>query len=173
MLPGFLLIAILGAAIYTDLTSHRIPNALIILALSIALIFSTAAGGLASLATSIGGLAVGLALFLPMYSFGAMGAGDVKLLGVAGTFLGPYGAFVAGIAAFVAGACIVLAWIIWHVARRTVLPFSVRQNDGEEEMAPVDGVVRKRGGIPYAPAIAAGAAFALWQQGMFNLLGLG
>jgi prepilin peptidase CpaA len=173
MIPGFLLIAILVAAIYTDLTSHRIPNVLIAPALSVALIFSAAAGGLPSLTASIGGLGVGLALFLPMYSFGAMGAGDVKLLGVAGAFLGPYGAFVAGVAAFLAGACFVLIWMIWHVIRRGVLLPSAPKNDDEAEVTPVDSVVNRRGGIPYAPAIAAGAAFAIWQQGIFAALGLG
>ena len=126
LVPGFLLIAILGIAILTDLSTHRIPNQLIVLGLSIALICSAAIGGLSGLTASLAGLGVGLALFLPMYACGVMGAGDVKLLGVAGAFLGPHGALVA-----------------------------------------------KRGGIPYAPAIAAGAVFAIWQQGFSIPLGLG
>ena len=168
MFPGFLLIAILGTAIYTDLRSHRIPNVLIVPALSIALIFSAATGGLQSLTTSLGGLAVGLALFLPMYSLGAMGAGDVKLLGVAGAFLGPFGALVAGVVAFVAGACFALIWMSWNVARRTVLLPSVAQNESDMEATTANGVLLKRGGIPYAPAIAAGTIFALWQHGIFT-----
>src|SRR5210317_773277 len=91
LVPGFLLIAILGIAILTDLSTHRIPNQLIVLGLSIALICSAAIGGLSGLTASLAGLGVGLALFLPMYACGVMGAGDVKLLGVAGAFLGPHG----------------------------------------------------------------------------------
>ena len=175
MLPGLLLLAVLGGAIITDLRSRRIPNALIGPALSVALIYSVVTGGVPSLIGSIGGLAVGLALFLPMYSFGAMGAGDVKLLGVTGAFLGPQGAIVAGLAAFVAGACFAMLWIIWHAARQTVLLSGVQHNDVQEEpgAVPAEGIVKKRGGIPYAPAIAAGAVFAIWQQGLFTPLGMG
>ena len=38
---------------------------------------------------------------------------------------------------------------------------------------PEGGIVKKRGGIPYAPAIAAGALAAIWQQEIFTLLGMG
>ncbi|HEY5642505.1 MAG TPA: prepilin peptidase [Woeseiaceae bacterium] len=167
--------AILGIAILTDLTSRRIPNLLIVPALSIALIFSVAAGGLPGFTASIGGLGVGLALFLPMYACGVMGAGDVKLLGVAGAFLGPQGALVAGITAFVAGGCFALLWIAWSFARQSnfdssAVPAEESPASGD---APPRGILQRRAGIPYAPAIAAGAAFAIWQYGYQIPLGLG
>jgi len=44
--------------------------------------------GFMGLFLSMMGTAVGMALFMIAYSFGGMGAGDVKLMGVVGSFLG-------------------------------------------------------------------------------------
>ncbi len=61
------------------------------------LLYSALPGGLTPL-ESLGGLALGLALLLPLYAIGGMGAGDVKLLAGMGAWVGPavtLGAFVA------------------------------------------------------------------------------
>ena len=56
-------------------------------------------------------------MLMPLYIMGAMGAGDVKLLGVAGAFVGPFGALIAGLATYIVGAIYGVLWILWHRLR--------------------------------------------------------
>jgi prepilin peptidase CpaA len=51
----------------------------------------------------LGGLAIGFAVTLPLYMLRAMGAGDVKLMAMAGAFLGIYDALYAVLATFIVG----------------------------------------------------------------------
>ena len=95
-LPTYFLIATVLVAAVTDVFTHRIPNNLLAPALVLALLTGIATGGVMGLMSSLAGLVVGFAMLLPIYSMGAMAAGDVKLLAVAGAFLGPEGALVAG-----------------------------------------------------------------------------
>lgn len=166
------LITVLFVATATDVISHRIPNILLMPALAIALILGTTSGGIAGLLSSIAGLAVGLALLLPLYAAGGMGAGDVKLLGVAGAFLGPEGTLIAGVATFIVGAAFGLIWMFWKLA------WTALQNQ-VSEMTSAPGTlnnlktanVGKSSTFAYAPAISAGAAIALWEQGWLVALG--
>lgn len=81
------ILAALAAAI--DLRSQRIPNFLTFGGAAVALLYFGLTGGLAGLGQSSGGWITGIALFLPMFLLGGMGAGDVKLLGAIGAWLGP------------------------------------------------------------------------------------
>ena len=72
----------------TDLRTSRIPNLLTFSAAAAGLAWH-AFGGWAPLASALGGLALGLLLFLPIYLLRGMGAGDVKLLAALGAWLGP------------------------------------------------------------------------------------
>lgn len=72
-----------------DLRARRVPNLLTLGAAIVAIAFHTTIGGLSGLAISLGGWAVGVALLLPLFLLGGMGAGDVKLLGALGAWLGP------------------------------------------------------------------------------------
>ena len=113
----FVLFVVLVVAVATDLTNHRIPNLLLWPALSLALMLHIMSGGIAGLTTAAGGLTLGLAMLLPVYALGGMGAGDVKLLGVVGSFLGPWGAVVAGMATMMAGAILGITVIVWQCVR--------------------------------------------------------
>ena len=76
------------AATIVDIRSRRIPNALTA-AMAVAGVGLAAAGWSdVSLAASIGGLVVALALMLPGHALGATGAGDVKLMAAAGSLVG-------------------------------------------------------------------------------------
>jgi prepilin peptidase CpaA len=152
----------------TDVASHRIPNALLAPALAVALLLGTMAAGITGLVAVVAGLCVGLLMLLPLYIAGGTSAGDVKLLGVAGAYLGPSGALFAGLFTFIAGAVLGVLWIV--VGRHVVpaiqqflaqadLPLSTSgiQEDTRQEASP--------NSFAYAPAILAGAATAAWYQG--------
>ena len=168
LLPTFLLGATLLVATMTDIVSHRIPNILLAPSLSMALMFSVATQGPEGVLAALIGLAIGLAMLLPLYAMGAMGAGDVKLLGVAGAFLGPVGALVAGLFTFIAGAIFGLLWIAWRMYGPDIVSSvsafmetqNLKFNVGEKLL-----ITRKENSFAYAPAIAVGTAITIWQQG--------
>ena len=181
------LIVTLVAATLSDVVSHRIPNALLAPALLAALVLSFVISGAQGVLMSIGGLGVGLALLLPLYAMGAIGAGDVKLLGVAGAYLGPVGAVIAGLLTLVAGALIGILFIGW----RTVRSHTAGSTPGNKLRIPVLStsllrlsvwissfsmtrdvlgsvesreISRKNSTFAYAPAILIGTVAALWAQ---------
>ena len=86
------LVGLLATAAWHDVSARRIPNALtvpgIVLGLAIRIAFSIKASSMSPLASGLGGLAIAFAATSPLFALRAMGGGDVKLLMVAGVFLG-------------------------------------------------------------------------------------
>ena len=165
---AIVLFVVLAAAVATDLMSRQIPNLLLLPALVLALLLNVMNGSIDGLIGATGGLVLGLAMLLPLYLIGGMAAGDVKLLGVVGSFLGPWGAVVAGMATMMAGAVIGIAVIIWQR-----LPSALESRAAQILSSPETGInttlasrsSRRQNGvtyIPYAPAIAVGTVAALW-----------
>ncbi len=74
---------------WSDLRSRRIPNWLTVPALFVGLAVNIVLSGLAGLKTSLLGAALGLVLLLPFVLLRALGAGDWKLAGALGAFVGP------------------------------------------------------------------------------------
>lgn len=106
------LFVVLLIAVLTDLSQRRIPNLLTIPAIIFGLMVHTYYDGLVGLLFGAGGLALGLGFLLVFYLRGMMGAGDVKLMGAVGSFLGPMGVFQAFLFTALAGglyAVVVLA----------------------------------------------------------------
>jgi prepilin peptidase CpaA len=91
-----------------DLQSRRIPNALTFGAAAAGLIFAAATGGVSGVGASLAGWLLAMALWLPIYALGGMGAGDVKLMAAVGVWLGPAGALHAALYAAIAGAVLAL-----------------------------------------------------------------
>jgi prepilin peptidase CpaA len=87
LLSTVLLIGLLGVAVVSDLLSHRIPNMLVLVGLVLGLLGQMYSGGVSGLGGSLLGILICFALFLPMYAFGGMAAGDVKLMAMVGSFL--------------------------------------------------------------------------------------
>jgi prepilin peptidase CpaA len=101
VLSDITLVVLLGAAASVDIREHRIPNIVVFSGVAIALLLAHLPGG--SVSHLVGGIAVGMAMTLPMYWLRTMGAGDVKLMGMVGAFLGAGDMFAAGLVVFVVG----------------------------------------------------------------------
>jgi len=84
-----LALAFVGVAGWTDWRSRRIPNWLTVPALFVGLGFNAAVGGWAGAGSALLGTLLMLALLLPLVFLRALGAGDWKLMGALGAFLGP------------------------------------------------------------------------------------
>lgn len=88
----FLSVILIIAAI-SDLRSHKIPNWLTFPTMGVGIAYHTYMKGYQGFFFSIKGVFIGFALLLLFYIVGGTGAGDVKLLGAVGGFLGPLGVF--------------------------------------------------------------------------------
>ena len=82
------LIPLAASVIYNDVRFRRIPNVLVLTALIAGLSINSFFGGLHGLANSGLGFAIAFIPMLLLHIFGAMGAGDVKLMGAVGSILG-------------------------------------------------------------------------------------
>lgn len=87
-----LIIILIVTAAY-DLYFHRIPNYLTYTSMLLGIILNTTQTGVDGFLFSSFGLATGLGALFIFYLTGGMGAGDVKLLGAVGSFLGAKGVF--------------------------------------------------------------------------------
>ncbi len=102
MVP-ILLVAMLGLALWRDLSAHRIDNWLTFSGAVLATMLHLFLSGSSGVLYALGGLAVGFLLLLPLYAYGGMAAGDVKLMAAAGAFLGPTDAALSVAASLLAG----------------------------------------------------------------------
>lgn len=133
ILVALSLLVVLAAG--RDLAERTIPNYLVAAALALAFglqLWFSPAGWLIFAA----GALTGFLLFLPLYLLRGMGGGDVKLMIAIGAFAGPVLAFQIAVGACVAGGGLSLGYL---TAPRT----------------------SAKSPMPYAPAIAMGAAAVL------------
>jgi prepilin peptidase CpaA len=174
-LKGLLVLIVLALlllfAACEDIRSRRIPNKLVLIGILSGFGFNgLLISGLGWLAAAQG-FALGMAILLPMYLLGAMGAGDVKLMGMVGAFLGPADLTAAVIATFIAGGLMALAVALWSKQLMSMLRniklmlFSslLRMNAGQlPVMNDLPVSVAK---LPYAVAIMVGTLSYLgWQH---------
>jgi prepilin peptidase CpaA len=115
--PQFVaLVAVLLIATAWDFATARVPNWLTLPAAIGALAWHAAAGGWAGMLASAAGWLVGIALLLVPWLLGGTGAGDAKLMGAVGAFLGPKGCFVAFLGTALVGGVAAVALLAWHGA---------------------------------------------------------
>lgn len=171
-LPLLVLCVLLALAVWNDLRTRRIPNALVFGGALLGLLFNSFLpagaglfiepfGGIGFLA-ALGGLAVGLALLLPMYALRALGAGDVKLMAMVGAFVGAWN--VAGITllTLLAGGVLALGVALYNGRLKVMVGNTVQMikysllRSMAGELAKVEAPAAASGRLPYAVAIAAG-----------------
>lgn len=160
-----LLVALVAAAVATDLSSRRIPNVLTLTGLAAGLALRVPAGWEA-VGAGAAGATVALAVALPLVLAGGLGGGDAKLLAAVGAFVGLEGLPVVLLVTAVAGGT--MATIV-----------AVRAGAVGETLAHAGALVRRvlpgnpdvsvrtlstpgALAIPYGVAIAAGALAGWW-----------
>jgi len=110
--PAVAVLLVGAIACVFDLRTRRIPNALTFGGALIALGFHLWVGGFSALGASLAGLAVGLAIFFPIFALGGIGAGDVKLLACMGAWLGPMAALWTAMYGAMAGGAMALVVVL-------------------------------------------------------------
>jgi prepilin peptidase CpaA len=168
-----LLVSLLLFCSATDLSTRRVPNAVLLPALMTALFLNSVDGGLAGLADSVAGLAIGLLMLMPLRVLGRMGAGDIKLLGVVGSILGAWGAIVAGLATMMAGGILALLYLVWLFIKPGVVSRVSRivLRVTGKAAGPNDGMswsTVRAAEIPYALAVAVGTFATLIYLGLLT-----
>ena len=165
------LIALLAVAAVVDARSNRIPNWLTAGGMAYALAVGAVQGASAwrGLGLAAAGLGVGLSVLLPLYILRVLGAGDVKLMGMVGAFLGPGHAALAALYAMAASGIVALAWVAWSGAGRQLfenLRFlaSMLLTPGAAVGAPGGWRLQASGRLPCALAIFAGTLVFLAQH---------
>jgi prepilin peptidase CpaA len=149
------------AATAVDIRQRRVPNVLTMGLASVGLLLAMAGLGSVTLGGALGGLALGLALLLPAHVFGALGAGDVKLLAAFGALLGPADVFDAFLRAAILGGVMALAVAVWRGRlRETLYGTAMLVTTRNRTMAAVIEHPAANNRFPYAPAIALGATLA-------------
>jgi len=164
-----------------DVRSHRIPNLLVLVGVVLGVALngllpggsgfnSLTPGGLGWLA-ALKGLALGLAVLLPIYLLRAMGAGDVKLMGMVGAFLGAGDLVGALIATLIAGGVIALVAALWSrqlmnlLLNIKVMLFGglLKMSTGQPPL--MNDMPLSVGQLPYAVAITTGTlGYLVWQR---------
>jgi prepilin peptidase CpaA len=161
---GVLMLLLVIAAL-VDIRTGRIPNWLVfggaLYALAYNAFFPLYPRDIGIL-FALGGLAVGLVAFLPLYLFRVMGAGDVKLMAMVGAFIGASACIQAVLASLLAGGLLAVAFALCSgrlhrmvhnvvmMFRGTVLTFAT----GVGGLTVQGGT--SAGKMPYGVAIAAG-----------------
>ncbi|WP_010321909.1 A24 family peptidase [Marinobacterium stanieri] len=159
-----LLLLVLLVAVLTDWRRHRIPNWLTFGALATGLLLHYFFLPSPEWLDGLKGAGVGLAVLIPFYLTGGMGAGDVKLMAAVGSFIGPTAALTASCFALVVGGCIAFFMVLRSgelasIYRRYMVMISARTVVPAE----VGSVARRR--FPFSFSIAVGT---LVQQGLFD-----
>ncbi len=108
------LLIILLLAVLMDFCCDRIPNSLIVTGMALAFWAQGSSCGMQGIMQAILGMAAPIILLFVLFRIGTLGAGDVKLLAVAGAFLGLQDSMLCIIVSFVIGAVLSLAKMCLH-----------------------------------------------------------
>jgi prepilin peptidase CpaA len=160
---------VVAVATFTDLRSRRIPNWLVLPFLAAGLTVSGWLEGWHGIEQSLMGLGLGILLFGVLFWMGGMGAGDVKLAGAIGAWIGPMQLFFALVVTGIVGGIMAVGWAIAGGFFSDLLKgsgnliFGRKKGDTEpgQELTLSNPKTRK---IPYAPAIALGTLISFFAR---------
>ncbi len=147
-------------ALATDLKMRKIPNVLTVPSLVLAFAFQIGFGGLAGFKSALAGFGLGFGTLFVLWLIGGGGAGDVKLMGALGAWLGGMMTFYVIVfsTVFVAlGSVLILSmeWIMrgWRFTRRRYLGRFDGDRAKEEKLDTTTAIQRwrdRRRIMPYA-----------------------
>jgi len=179
------LLLLLCIAAYQDYRSYCISNILIISGALLGVVLNIFLPSGIGLFESIAGWGVGLLLLLPLYMLRVMGAGDIKLMAMVGTFIGPQAILISMFYILIAGGilsiCVaihrgVLKYMLYNVlaipTKFIVNLFTPKYKRSSNSFlfSRVSNVAPVK--IPYAIAIAIGTAIflAVHQSALYDFL---
>lgn len=169
-LSHIVVLAVAAVACVFDLRTRRIPNVLTFGAAAAAVVFHLATGGWNGALASLSGWAVGAGVLFAAYVLGGMGAGDVKLLGALGAWLGPgealwialYTGVAGGVAAVVVAAGSGYLGQMWRNLWALLAYWRVM---GIRPMAELTLDTGRGPRLAYALPILAGTVATIWLRG--------
>ncbi|MGB9109693.1 MAG: prepilin peptidase [Telluria sp.] len=159
------LLLLVSIAAVNDLTTRLIPNRLLLAGLAAALLLDAlSAEPGAALLSTLGGMGVGLAMFLPFYVVRGMAAGDVKMMAVVGALSGPNDAMQIAVLTWCAGGVMALVLVLLRGRLRLALGNIGRLVYGAispAARAATTTAAHSSGSLPYGVAIAVGTVMVL------------
>lgn len=163
-----------------DLKTRKLPNWLTVSGLVGALAYHGVTSGWAGLVFSLGGFATGFSILLVLWLIGGGGAGDVKLMGALGAWLGA----MVTLYVFILSAMLVLVgytvWLMVQIVRwlfglekagapqRSMLQILMPRN--KEKKAGAQATKKRRGAVlPFAVPVALSTWLVLFAWKLWNL----
>jgi len=110
-----LLSIILIVAAVIDIRVQKIPNLITFPTMILGLVYYGVTNGWDGLLFSLGGLALGIAIFFILYMMGGMGAGDVKLMGAVGAIIGSKGILLTALFSALVGGVYALIILMFNI----------------------------------------------------------
>lgn len=150
-----------------DLQTRRIPNAITLGGAAAGLVYGAVTHGISGLLDAVFGWTAGLAIFLPLFALGGLGAGDVKLLACLGAWLGPSRALWTALYAALAGGMMAmfLALATGYFSTALVNVMRLLNHFRTKGVRPHPDLTLSRSAgprLPYALPITAGTIAAIW-----------
>lgn len=159
---------LVALAAVLDVRTRRIPNWLVLILGTLGIAYSSLHfPGFVGVWRGAGGIGLGLALWLPFYALGWLGAGDVKFFAAASAWLGPMRALEAALEAAVIGAALAVIWMLWTYGMRRALVTLGVATATPAILAPSPRTSIGQRTLPYGVALALGALVAAWMPGLF------
>lgn len=166
----WLLLVILAVAVVGDLRSRRIPNQLIVIGIVSGMATGLLFHSLPGVIHALQGALTALAVFLPFFALRMVGAGDVKLMLVVGTFVGASALLLISLYTFILGGALAIVAVLASGRARQLIDnlrlylCTIAMRRYGDSGALPDLTVATALRLPYALAIAGGTLFWIAQQ---------